>query len=41
MIESELTAQRVPTKPDHLVRRVGNPDAEGACKVREAQVVAF
>ena len=41
MIESELTAQRITTKPEHIVRRVGNPDAEGACKVRDEQVVAF
>lgn len=41
MVESELSGKRATTRPEEVVRRVGNPNAEGACRVQETQVVAF
>jgi hypothetical protein len=41
MVETELQGQRAPLRNDQVIRRVGQPDAEGKCTVREMQVVAF
>ena len=41
MIATELSGKRVPADDEQIIRKVGNPDAHGVCRLSDGQEVAF